>query len=49
MSDSVVQRLVGLGVEFALVEDAANAVLRISSDKAVNGGFIIRACKNKIK
>ena len=37
MSDAVVQHLVNAGIEFATVEDAAAAVMRIVSDKSITG------------
>lgn len=37
MSEQVQQRVESMGVEFALQEDALKTMLRISSDREVNG------------
>jgi hypothetical protein len=37
MSESVVDHVLSKGVQFALLEDACKAVLRISTDKSING------------
>lgn len=39
MSDQVQQRIESKGVDFALEEDALKTVLRISSDREVNGKY----------
>lgn len=41
MSDEVQKRVASKGVEFALQEDALKTVLRITSDRNVNGKYNI--------
>jgi NAD(P)-dependent dehydrogenase (short-subunit alcohol dehydrogenase family) len=45
MSDAVVERLKSKGVEFSLCEDCTAAMLRIATDKAVNGAYLERSQK----
>lgn len=40
MSEAVVNHVLSKGVLFALLEDACQAVLRVASDKSINGEFI---------
>ena len=39
MSPAVVERLKSKGVEFSLVEDCTAAMLRIATDKTINGAY----------
>jgi hypothetical protein len=45
MSDAVVERLKSRGVEFSLREDCTAAMLRIATDKTVNGTYLERSHK----